>query len=257
MNRLLKVGLVGISQNDLKMCAEKAEKLGLKLEILHFHNPDELKLAKSTGLDITFYHADWIESTFFSFSSPPAILQVEKAVDTIIHFAGNSWPYFLFRSALKRIIVEQAKSLDTSQAALIIGSGPYARSMASVLIEMGFKKLNLIMPGPEDVAHYKRAFFGVEITEFSKEQLVLQPGIHSVLVITQFFSEDDPYLNDILYFNYLKTQSLIINFFSDGTDIIMTESKAITNFQITGHQIIETIYCLAFEKWLEVFKKSA
>ncbi len=138
---------------------------------------------------------------------------------------------------LRYIIHDKGNLIDLESPILVVGSGAGARMAIAAFIRAGVKKINVTNKFPEQtkemIASLEKSFFGVQFEFIAEERLVLLPGSNSVLINTTPLSPSNDLLNELYYFNFLKSPGLVIDF-----TIIPIETPLITEAEQIGVSVV-------------------
>lgn len=134
--------------------------------------------------------------------------------DTLVKENGSWWPYAYLRLALHELIPHRAPDLDTQQIAYVTGVSSESRMVISVLVQLGFKMINLVAHeieiGESILAESRKLYFGVHFNLMRSEDLTLQPNNGSVLVNTVPLVGQEEVIEDLSYLNFIIRHGLVV-----------------------------------------------
>ena len=138
----------------------------------------------------------------------PRIIGELQCIDLLSRDAkANWWPDCFFRETLLQEIARAAPNLDTSASAYITGEGSLMRVGMSALVQMGYRRINLVLENPENFEFlsdvFKRLFFDTEITLMRNTDLTLQKNDGTILVNTVKLAEHAELRDDLTYLNFI------------------------------------------------------
>jgi shikimate 5-dehydrogenase len=139
-----------------------------------------------------------------------------KAADSIVKWQ-DQW---VLRSAayegFTKVCAEIGELFDLESSVLIVGAGSAARLTLAVLYRAGFKKFGISDKTTSKVdtlaAELRKVYFGAEIKNIPKDDLILLPGNFGVLVNTTPLVEGNEILDELSYFNFFKRNGVAIDF---------------------------------------------
>ncbi|GIL17738.1 MAG: hypothetical protein BroJett040_14890 [Oligoflexia bacterium] len=134
--------------------------------------------------------------------------------DTILKEPGGLWPHPFIRQAIHELIPVRAPDLDTRLMAYVTGVGPICRMVLSVLVQIGYRKINLVADqiemGEAIIRDARRQYFGVEFYLMKSEELTLQPNNGTILVNTIPLDSQREIIEDLSYLNFIFRNGLIM-----------------------------------------------
>ena len=161
-------------------------------------NADMVKIEMSMSADV-------ISQTHIQ----PALVRSTQCLDSMVFEDGKWYPRILFHEALAEILVSSARDLDIRLPAFIIGVGPESRVVAAVFSQVGFGEIYLVGEDKallhDEVQHLRRSHFGINFVELPVEELTIQSVSASIIINTVDLSQDKVLLEDLSYFNFMKT----------------------------------------------------
>jgi shikimate 5-dehydrogenase len=192
-----------------------------------------------------------------TFQRQTYMARMMNAVDCLVKENGQ----WLLRTAFHRgfqRVVSRVGGLDTESSVLVVGAGSLTRVTIAVLLKVGFKTFHITNRFNEEglvlIEELRRSYLGVKFNFIPQDQLVLQPGINSVLVNTTPHIEGNDLLDELLYFNFLKPMSLVIDYNLTPTwPPLLEGAKNIEHRVVQGYEVIAEVDG-AWVEW--VFKKS-
>jgi shikimate 5-dehydrogenase len=139
-----------------------------------------------------------------------------NSADALMKHQNKWWLRNYGVEAFIDIIKRRGEKFDFQSDALIVGSGAAAKVALTGLFISGFKKFTV--SGLDEVhvekfiKEMQRSHFGAEFKKVLKEELILLPGVHGIVVNTTPLRDDNPILAELYYFNFFKAGGLAIDF---------------------------------------------
>ena len=243
MTSKLSVCFFGQDKEILESLLPQFRKKGLEIDIAFETQESEL-INESYLLSLPFdafrFSIEYSEQVYANLKEKPSVLKFEKSVDFMEKKNHQVWGSNIFRQGFLHAISHHCKSLDFGSPALVLGIGPQIRAGLSVLIELGYRKIYIVDYNDIrlEIETLKKIFLGVEFNVFSSENIVLQPGIFSILLSSIDLKPGDALLADLLYFNYLKPNGAIIQLSNSlPEDPLLIEAKAISTKVLSLREI--------------------
>ncbi len=143
---------------------------------------------------------------------------------------------------LKKMILDVGSGLDLKGSILIVGAGAGARVAAAAFINVGYKKVNITNKFSEQaedlIEDLERKYFDIEFEFIPEEKLVLLPGTNSVLVNTTPLLPSNDLLNELYYFNFLKSPGIVFDFTTVPIDTpLVLEAEALGIKVVRGFEV--------------------
>lgn len=139
-----------------------------------------------------------------------------KAADAIVKSEKTWWLRANAVEGFTRVLKTFGEKFDFNSSVLIVGSGAAARVATTSLFMCGFKNFSISSLDKEKVesmiSGLSRTHLGVNFKGVLKEDLILLPGSHGVMVNTTPMTEDNPMLAELYYFNFFKSGGLAVDF---------------------------------------------
>lgn len=140
---------------------------------------------------------------------PSQMLSLRCADALVFDKEGRAWPRNFHAEGFTRMIAADLKDLDLGAAAFVIGATSKARSCVAAISRAGFKRINLTdtdeARGMKLLEEFRRAYFNVQFQFTRRHMITHLPGVHSIAVNTIRVKDDPNHLNELFYFNFLKT----------------------------------------------------
>jgi|GEM_PF-1304843 hypothetical protein len=189
-----------------------AEKLQVNLQIEHVEEFSQDLFQTATALNIDTRLSPTILSQM---ALLPSQVRNAGALDSFFKDDGKWIPRLLLFEAVRQVLVEKAKDMDIRSPAFVIGDDPTAMTMLAVLIHLGFSELYVVSEDEEQLRDVTSAvaknYIGVKINPLPATELTMQALSASVVINTQDLSDKTSLLNDLSYFNFMKTSGLILD----------------------------------------------
>ncbi|MBO9666377.1 MAG: hypothetical protein J7501_06145 [Bdellovibrio sp.] len=184
------------------------------------------KLAKEKGSLECVSHTEYspeilkdADLVLFSFAQSNELLPLLSVLPSLVRSLGcfdayapddGKWyPRAFLYEAIRKVLIENARDLDTRAPAFVVGSGEEARVAAAVCANLGLQEIYLI--GEDTVALQEEAkiltrnFLGIQFKILPIEELTIQAISASLVINTCDLRPQEALLNDLSYFNFMKT----------------------------------------------------
>lgn len=187
-----------------------------------------------------------------------------RAADSAVKTNNTWWLRANAVDGFSRVLRHYGEKFDFLSPVLVVGAGAAARVAITALFIAGFKNFSVSSHDSEKVmamiTELKKSLFGINFKIVLKDELILLPGSHGILVNTTPLTKDNPMLDELYYFNFFSSNGLAIDFsvtpvdtplliaaldvgvpviygyqISAATDIIWCE-------QITGQKFEDSVY---------------
>ncbi|MCB0349770.1 MAG: hypothetical protein KDD38_01220 [Bdellovibrionales bacterium] len=139
-----------------------------------------------------------------------------KAADAIVKSQGK---WFLRTNAvdgLTNVIKLFGEKFDFDSSVLVVGSGAAARVAVTSFFMCGFKHFSISSLDKSKVELFieslRRTHIAATFKVVLKEELVLLPGTHGIMVNTTPMSAENPMLEELYYFNFFKAGGIAVDF---------------------------------------------
>ncbi|MCM2281150.1 MAG: hypothetical protein NDI61_04815 [Bdellovibrionaceae bacterium] len=176
-----------------------------------------------------------------------------KAADALeIDAQGRMWPSNVLQDGFMRMVAHDLRDLDLGAGAFVVGATADARACVASLVRVGFRRVNLTDADEEKalklLAEFRSAYFNVQF-QFTRRLLVTQlPGVHSIAVNTIRLQDDPTHLNELFYFNFLKSGGIWVELpLGSGNDDLLNEARS------AGAQVQPGLNLAAYcdQSWVE------
>lgn len=151
-------------------------------------------------------------SALFNATSP--FLTELQYVDLITRKNTTIWPHLLHKEAMQSVILSKHPQLNTKGAGLIVGESAQAILGGRTLVELGIKHITFVLEdlsiATEFIRKASQSLFEVQFEVVSKDQVILLPGIYSVVACYRDLSHEPSLMEGLLYFSYLIHGGLVI-----------------------------------------------
>lgn len=152
-------------------------------------------------------------------------------VDCILLQNSKNWLRCFLAQALRQSIIDEHSTLNTHQKAFVTDGGALTHLCCSLMMQMGYKNIVILS---EDVEAAQSKFkstqakyFGSQISYLSFDKLTEQPSQASILINLLNSTEKPELYGDLLYLNFLKRDSLVIDLSSDESKSALTEESMV------------------------------
>jgi hypothetical protein len=186
---------------------------------------------------------DWAMSSAHVTEKIPALMLTLKSADTMVYSEGGWWPRNFLFEAIQQITAQDIQELDLLGSVFLVGAGPEARAVIGALVKVGFKHFNITDPDEAAaqalVEDLKVSYFSARFQTTSKNHVTQLPGVYSVGVNTLSIIKHPELLNELYYFNFLKTQGVWLEMQPIPlVSPLMSEAKAVGAQVLTGVHLL-------------------
>lgn len=163
--------------------------------------------------------------------------------------SSGHWFQNFFPKALHSLMVEYAPELDLKKICYVVGAGNMAQVCIVKLIDLGFKKFNIVAKDSVDAnllsEKLKRKFFDMEFKPMKNSELPLQQNNGGVLINTLDLVQDAEFAQDLSYLNFIDSGGLVIDaFLSSKSHLLIEEALHV------GLRLIEGLELFGYRDWL-------
>jgi shikimate 5-dehydrogenase len=165
-----------------------------------------------------------------------------RAADALLKINGKWWPRSNAVDGFARVLAHVGERFDLDSRVLIVGAGAAARVAITSLTRLGFK--HFVISNIDDnvvqnlIAEMGRNLLGIKLEMVSKDQLILLPGTHGVIVNTTPLTQDNPMLNELYYFNFFKKGGVAVDFSISPVETpLLIGAKDVGAFCVYGYQV--------------------
>lgn len=121
---------------------------------------------------------------------------------------GKWWPRCFLADGITRVFADSGLSVDLSGDVFIVGANAETRAVVASLSRIGFARFTIAHSTDEPtealVDELKSIFFGAQIRALPRALTTQLPGIFSAAVNTLVQGEDDGFLAELTFFNFLR-----------------------------------------------------
>lgn len=139
-----------------------------------------------------------------------------RAADSAVKMNNTWWLRTNAVDGFSQVLRRFGDKFDFMGPVLVVGSGAAARVAIAALFIAGFKSFsisNLDSSKAETMINeLKKTHFGAGFKIVLKDELILLPGTHGVLVNTTPLEKNNPILEELFYFNFFSSNGLAIDF---------------------------------------------
>lgn len=222
------------SLKPLRFLKEFCLPLGVDFEIEHVDftdeemNPEDFA-RKVQGASAVRMNLEFSSLLIANTPALPAQVRFLEVADVFFMSNGRWWPSVLVVDAVKALIIKRARSLEIRDVAYVVGAGPLAVCMASILLGLGYSRIKMVSEDGkqtlQDITKLSRHFLKAEISYVDAAVLTAEDTPASCLIIAQDLHENGNLLTDISYFNFMKRGGLVIDLnLSQGSSVILEEA---------------------------------
>lgn len=148
------------------------------------------------------------------FKASAPLISTMKYADIVYKKKASLWPHISHKEAVHSVILDKYPKLNTKGAGLIVGESPQAIVAARTLVELGIKHITFVLDNVTETDSFLQvvgqSLFEVHLEVIQKDQVILLPGIYSVMICYYDLKEEKELLEGLLFFSYLMHGGLII-----------------------------------------------
>jgi shikimate dehydrogenase len=188
----------------------KNRKLPIEVSTVTEFSPELFKEAQALNIDPHL-------SSLILPKMPVIPTQVRNTgvLDSFFFDDGKWIPRLFLFEAARQVLVDQAKDMDIRHPGFVIGDDASALTMISVLIHLGFAEIYVVSENENALNHsitaIARNYIGVKILPLPATELTMQALSASVVINCESLQDKKSLLNDLSYFNFMKTSGLILD----------------------------------------------
>lgn len=219
-------------------------------EILH-HGEYSVDLLKDADLALfSFVEA---QKLLPQLPTLPPLVKSLQCFDAFSPEDGKWYPRLFLYEALRSVLVESARDLDNRSPAFVVGEGAELRAVASVCAHLGFTEVYLIGENSEvlseDVRILSRGYFGVQFKVLPVEELTIQAVSGSLVINTVNMDQHEALLNDLSYFNFLKSTGYVLDCYVGNLQSPLLEEAEKAGLRVLQPaQVLQSLVELCLEK---------
>ena len=192
---------------------------------------DTIRIGRSLG-----------ELVVSAFKHKSSIMQLLKSADSLVKINDKWWLRSAVYHSMQRKLAEIGQRLDLESSVLVVGAGAMARVAIASFVKAGFKKFNISNKfddqANELIKDLKRVYFNIEFHFVPKDELILLPGTNGVLVNTTPMVPQNDILEELYYFNFLKSGGIAIDFVLIPPETpLLVEAQDIGVYTVKGYEI--------------------
>lgn len=125
------------------------------------------------------------------------------------------WPRPLLEEAFIHCMTENFGQLDLDSFALVAGSGGGAKTVIAAIATLGYSTINVSDKIQDKaiqlVTEMKKKFFQINFQAVPFQAITTLPGVHSLVVNTTPLSLENDLLDELYFFNFLKSGGAVID----------------------------------------------
>ncbi|MCB0363525.1 MAG: hypothetical protein KDD35_12425, partial [Bdellovibrionales bacterium] len=177
-----------------------------------------------------------------SFVHEPAMMMSLGSADMLIKASGKWWTRSALFEAFHHLLSQYGDQLDCNASALIVGAGAAARIAVAALVKIGFKQFKVTNQfadqGLSLLAELKGTYFGVQFEFTPVNQLIMLPGLNSIVVNTTPIGPENELVHELLYFNFLASGGEVwdLTLAEKDTPLLM-EARQIGTKTVSGFEV--------------------
>lgn len=183
----------------------------------------------------------------------PPLVKSLQSFDSFLPEDGHWYPRLFLFEAIRKVLVGSARDLDNRSSAFVVGEGAESRVAASVCAHLGYSEIYLIGDNPEVMAEsvkvLSRGHFGIQFKVLPVEELTIQAVSSSLVINTVNLEQHEALLNDLSYFNFLKSTGYALDCYLENLESPLLEEASKAGLQVLQPaQILQSLVELYLEK---------
>lgn len=246
------------------------------LSLLHMQ---EFLKTKNLEIEIAFFSPESSESLFvdlkklkaFDFlrltyessqkilegwGTQPAQVRLLGCCDTFLHEGKSFGPRVILYEILREAIIAKVSDHDIKETGYVICNDMKGRLLVSLLLSLGHRKVFLVGEDEDfvnrEVEFLQRFHIGTEILGLSANDLTLQTTRASILINTIHFSDDNPILNDLVYFNFMKSGGAVLDLDFEKNKSLLLEEAQRASLKVLAPTYVSSFYDFSLIKKLNL-----
>ena len=172
-----------------------------------------------------------------------------KKIDSLFKVSAGWSELCLMREVLHEEIISRVPRLDNRAIAYLVGSGTTMRVGMSVLNQLGYQVVCLVVDDESQVEssliEMKRYFFNLDIRVMINSDLTLQPNNGSILLNTVRLEGREELITDLSYLNFIREGGLVVD-----TSLLPIEHQLLEESRNVGLSCISGVEIRAYCDWL-------
>lgn len=178
----------------------------------------------------------------------PTAVRLAGIFDFVINEGDRIIPRLVLAEALKTTLVKQARALDISHPALVVGQNANVGAVVSALSMLGFKEIYLVGQKEELEDHVQdlsRMLVGLKFIILQSSELTTREITASLIVNIPPFTESDDTYMDLAYFNYLKSDGWVLDISNLSENSLLIEEALRADLSIVPAKTFCEFYAQA------------
>lgn len=156
---------------------------------------------------------------------------------------GNSWwPKNYLIEGIRRTLVADLKAVDFSGGVFVIGAGAEARAAVAALVRTGFIRFSISDPDEElgraFIEEAEKVFFNCQFQFVPRHMITQLPSVNSVAINTLTIGRDGGVLDELFYFNFLKSGGIWLDLPLERHGELDAEALAVGASVAPGYRIL-------------------
>ena len=196
------------------------------------------------------------ESVLRSFIRQPVSMNSIQACDLLVNRLNVWWPENVLMRAISRLLATDLSDINLMDGVLIVGSGAAARAILVACVQTGFTRIGVTDQYDERgilmVQEMRKSLFNLKLDFIPENTLTSLSGTYSLAVNTTPPVSTNTIVEQLTYFNFMRTGGAIIDFvLTHGDTLIMREGRDLGVRVIGGSRVASFIG----QQWAEfIFK---
>ena len=213
----------------------------------------EFSMDLLAGNDLALLTFALAEGLLPQLPTQPPLVKSLQSFDSFVPEDGHWYPRLFLFEAIRKVLVANARDLDNRSSAFIVGEGAESRVAAAVCAHLGYSEIYLIGDNPEvmseSVKVLSRGHFGIKFMVLPVEELTIQAVSSSLVINTVNLKEHEALLNDLCYFNFLKSTGYALDCYFENLDSPLLEEAGKAGLQVLYPvQVLRSLVELYLEK---------
>lgn len=192
--------------------------------------------------------ADRMSTLMFALKTADAYAQM-KSDGTYVRTQEESgadgatwWPKNYLTEGIRRVLVADLKAVDFSGGVFVLGAGAEARSAVAALARTGFVRFSISDPNEElglaFIEEAEKVFFNCKFQFVPRHMITQLPSVNSIAINTLVRGRDGGALDELFYFNFLKSGGIWLDLPFERHDELDSEALAVGASIASGYRIL-------------------
>ncbi len=212
--------------------------MGVANELITSESQDLVELIKTTDVKAIRVPLELGATALESLKFQSLLVRAGGAFDSL-NFDGHQWwPECLLIEALLTLFKSSLSQVDRDMSVLMVGTDALARVATYALFQAGLKKFMITDSNPQKTKEFSKLMmpklFGATLQIVPSNELVNLHGESGFVVNALDDSKENPILNDLLYFNFVRQDGVVWDFGLSKTKNIFLEEALSVGLHVTS-----------------------